>query len=71
MRQLNVHYERWLPGPALEGLPEHRRRVDHRRGFWGKIITADQACQDRSLQVADRSDAFTPVHRNFRKVNNL
>jgi hypothetical protein len=40
-------------------------------GSWGKIISADQAYQDRSLQVADRSDAFTPVHRNFRKVNNL
>ena len=71
MRQLNVHYGRGLPGPALEGLPEHRRRVDHRRGFSGKIITADQACQERALQAADRSDAFTPVHRNFRKVNNL
>jgi hypothetical protein len=71
MRQRNVHYERGLPRPALEGLPEHRRGVDHRRGFWGKIITADQACQERSLQAADRSHTFTPVHRNFRKVNNL
>jgi hypothetical protein len=36
MRQRNVHYERGLPGCALEGLPEHRRRVDHRRGFVGQ-----------------------------------
>ena len=71
MRQRNVHYERGLPGPALEGLPEHRRRVATGGGLWGKIIPADRAYQDRSLQVADRSDAFTPVHRNFRKVNNL
>jgi hypothetical protein len=71
MRQRNVHYERGLPGCAFDGLPEHRRRVDHRRGFWGKIITADPNLPGTLLQVADRSDAFTPVHRNFRKVNNL
>jgi GH24 family phage-related lysozyme (muramidase) len=41
----------------------------HRREF--ETITADQACQERLLQAADRSDTFTPVYRNFRKINNI
>lgn len=41
----------------------------HRREF--ETITADQACQERSLQAADRSATFTPVYRNFRKINNI
>jgi hypothetical protein len=71
MRQLNVHYARGLREPALDGLPGHRRRADHRpqatpEGF--ETITADQACQERSLQAADRSDTLTPVYRNLGKL---
>jgi len=55
MRQLNVHYERGLRGPVVPG---HRRRVDHRpqatpEGLGGETITADQACQERSLQAVE------------------
>ena len=41
----------------------------HRREF--ETITADQAYQECSLQPADRSDPFTPVYRNLRKINNI
>jgi hypothetical protein len=66
MRQLNVHYERGLPGPALEGLPDHRRRVVHRPQLApeGETITGDQARQERSLLAVEDQATFALIYRN-------
>jgi hypothetical protein len=57
---LRLTAERDIAGVQTIGHRPHRREFE--------TITADQACQECSLQAVDRSDAFTPVYRNLGKL---